>query len=915
MAAGPAYAAFISYSRAVDGRLAPRLKRALEGFGKPWYRLRAIRVFRDDSSLSANPGLWGSLTGALDRSDYFVLLASPGSAASEWVNREVEYWLGHRDRARLLLVLTEGDIAWDERAGDFDWERATAVPRALSGAYREEPRYTDLRFAATADHLSLRDPRFRDAVADVAAPLNGRAKDDMIGEEVRQHRRTLRLARGAGVLLAALTAAASVAAVLAIRAADRADRERDRAEQQARVASSRQLAAQSAVALRDGRLDAALAQAVGAWRTERTSQARDALLAGLKAVPGLVAIAPTRPADAARFSADGRRAALVDSDAGTVSVHDLLAGEVVVAPARYDGVDLALDPSGARMAIGGERGRMVVWDLAGGHRRVVARAGPRPTGPQAEYGPPAAALHPSFAPDGRRLAWSGPRAAVSVWDGRRTTRLRAPRDAGAGGWTVAVGARHLAAAGALSGEIVIWRLDRPRARARVVPGRPSLRAGVGGISSHGAIAIGGGRRPLLAVGGADDGRVDIRHPATGRRLRVLRTGRGEIAALAFSRSGRRLAVVDAAGVTVWDAAEGRRIARFPPAGAELGAAVHDDGRLLTLASDGTLTVRDIDRRSQLARRLVGLDDLAAPAFDPSGERVVGLDGRRRTRSWDTDGGRPGEQLTPPVDAGGFVFLGDGRLVTCCADLFSEREPARVWSEDGGSRAVAPELGVSVDAAVAHGDRLVVAGLRGNRIRLSDGDRTHTFERETFAADISPDGRFAVVSGEPGTELWGVDGLRRVAALKADATAFSPTGERLGVLRGGAITVHDPRTARRLASVRVGEGVDAFAISPDGRRLATVVTRSGTADVSRTVVELWDADTARKVGDEPLLVGADSLFPTADFSPDGRRLLVTGFLESGTLVLDIDPESWARRACALAPSCRSTPGGDAPEARG
>ena len=136
MAAGPAYAAFISYSRAVDGRLAPRLQSALERFGKPWYRLRAIRVFRDDASLSANPGLWSSLTGALERAEYFVLLASPGSAASEWVNREVEYWLAHRDRARLLLVLTEGEIAWDEHAADFDWARATAVPRALVGRLR-----------------------------------------------------------------------------------------------------------------------------------------------------------------------------------------------------------------------------------------------------------------------------------------------------------------------------------------------------------------------------------------------------------------------------------------------------------------------------------------------------------------------------------------------------------------------------------------------------------------------------------------------------------------------------------------------------------------------------------------------------------------------------------------------------------
>ena len=38
----------------------------------------------------------------------------------------------------------------------------------------------------------------------------------MIGEQVRQHRRTIRLARGAVVVLSALTLAAIVAAVLAV---------------------------------------------------------------------------------------------------------------------------------------------------------------------------------------------------------------------------------------------------------------------------------------------------------------------------------------------------------------------------------------------------------------------------------------------------------------------------------------------------------------------------------------------------------------------------------------------------------------------------------------------------------------------------------------------------------------------------
>ena len=40
------YDAFVSYSHAADGRLAPALQRGLQSLAKPWYRRRALRVFR-----------------------------------------------------------------------------------------------------------------------------------------------------------------------------------------------------------------------------------------------------------------------------------------------------------------------------------------------------------------------------------------------------------------------------------------------------------------------------------------------------------------------------------------------------------------------------------------------------------------------------------------------------------------------------------------------------------------------------------------------------------------------------------------------------------------------------------------------------------------------------------------------------
>ena len=48
------YKAFMSYSHAADGELAPSLQSALQVFLKPFYRRRAIRVFRDETNLSAS---------------------------------------------------------------------------------------------------------------------------------------------------------------------------------------------------------------------------------------------------------------------------------------------------------------------------------------------------------------------------------------------------------------------------------------------------------------------------------------------------------------------------------------------------------------------------------------------------------------------------------------------------------------------------------------------------------------------------------------------------------------------------------------------------------------------------------------------------------------------------------------------
>jgi hypothetical protein len=121
--AGPfRYSAFLSYSHTADSSFAAELQNSLQQFAKPYYARRAISIFRDQTDLSANPGLWSRIAAALDASEFFLLLASPLAASSKWVKRELDYWLtAHGGRAEnLLLLWTDGDLAWDDAQKRFD---------------------------------------------------------------------------------------------------------------------------------------------------------------------------------------------------------------------------------------------------------------------------------------------------------------------------------------------------------------------------------------------------------------------------------------------------------------------------------------------------------------------------------------------------------------------------------------------------------------------------------------------------------------------------------------------------------------------------------------------------------------------------------------------------------------------------
>lgn len=322
------YHAFIAYSWS-DVSLASAVQVGLERLAKPWYRTRALRVFRDSTGLPAGPGLRKSLQAALDSSDYLILIASRASATSEHVRREVEHWQGAKGVANLLIGLADGDLEWSEERGDYSDGSWTVLPESLRGVFAEEALHVDFTNIEPKE-LTLDHKEFRDAVRLLAAGPHGMVPADLAGLEVAERRRTTRYARSAGLILVALTILAIAAGVVAVI-------QRDNAIDQSRVALSRQIAAE-AEGVRTTQPDLALLLGVQALRTAETAEARSSLLGSLLAESRIVRVlyGPRSPVLAMAYVGTG--------DSELITVH--------------------------------QDGEVIDWDTRRGTGRQIARLGP-----------------------------------------------------------------------------------------------------------------------------------------------------------------------------------------------------------------------------------------------------------------------------------------------------------------------------------------------------------------------------------------------------------------------------------------------------------------------------------------------------------------------------------------------------------
>lgn len=394
------YAAFISYSHRSDKRTGPLIESALEQFPATWYRRRRRRIYLDSGDLSASDDLWRSLEEALTDSDRLILIASPESAESRWVQREVTWWLDNRSISTIIILHSKGVL-------DFDVEgkiSTDALPAILLRNMNAEPNVIFLP-PVPKRRIDPGDPQWNGVLAAVIANLDGVSKDALIGEHV-QNRRRWQVLRSTTIALLAILLVISLAATAVALV------QRDDAIHQQRVAIGRLLLNRAENAITDDpRLSLRLAEAAYQMSSSAENEAGLDRLFRSTRYSGTLESADDDILSSA-FSPDGKALATASADGSLMlwDTSDIRKPRVAGSPVTSQNAVLtttAFSHTGTLLATGDNGGGVVIWD-------VTNLAEPRPIlDEQLENGDLITDL--VFTPDGKALLCSLSNGKVSLW--------------------------------------------------------------------------------------------------------------------------------------------------------------------------------------------------------------------------------------------------------------------------------------------------------------------------------------------------------------------------------------------------------------------------------------------------------------------------------------------------------------------
>lgn len=828
------YDAFISYRHVEPDRSwAKWLHTRLETYRVPQVvrkRLgvspRLKRVFRDEEELSVSADLNREVEDALRASRFLVVICSPRTPESRWVNREVERFreLGRHDQILALLIEGEPAVAFPIALREIRRTLALSVGSTQQTIEDVEPLAADVRTSRTDE-----TPRTlkRMALLRVMACLLGTKFDDLRRRE--QERQNRRMIAGAVVLAFVAMALALVAYTISA------------AKEQVAIESEKR---------RQLLQEAANTDCVTARDLANQGRQRDAL----------AFLART-------FEYDHQYRRGAEAALGILSAwrHSIPAAVVVGHERRIN--TLRFDRSGSRIVTASDDGKAKVWNVPDSSLRTSL------TGHTDKV------LGGSFSPDGARiLTYSADRTA-RIWDAE-TGRLNLQMEA--------EGVGIVSAEYGDEGKAVILVLDDGTARIcrgdrfseRIVLQEDSNRINGAWMSPDGSKVATGSSGGAAAIWNAHDGKP----------LLVLKGHRSRVTFVDFSRDGKRLVTASGDGVArLWDVDSGKPISQLPAHRRDLNMALFSpDGETVATGSwDNTAAMVNLRtkrrfgispsdgwihliRFSNDGRRLLTVTDTSAGVWSVNNGEQLALAAGHSERMTDA-------QFSP-----------DGKWIATCS-VDSTWRLWEVTTPETRAKLLRHTSPLTSMALSRDGRQIVVGSFAGEALLLDAADgkiqmKLTGHSGAVSAVAFSNDGRRVVTAGfDRQALIWDTATGEKLAELRGHednihGVSFSPNGERVvtaaGSMRIASSGTLDQRpgdytariwnahTGTQLTTL-TGHGniVAGAEFSPDGRRVLT-------SSYDHTA-RLWDVDTGQEI---TRLTGHVGYVLSAHFSRDGREIV-------------------------------------------
>ena len=663
-------------------------------------------------------------------------------------------------------------------------------------------------------------------------------------EEAARQQRERELERRSRLFLRSLAGVLGVAALVAILVMGFAFNQRTQAQDQARLATSRELASLAVDNLgKDPELSLLLS--LQALDTTYTKQAEESLHQAIQnSRQRLTLTAQQNSADAVAYSPDGSLLATAGSD-GRVMVWDSSSGENLQTfqyskPEDMDNSLLTFDSTGNMLALTTmfNTAALQIWDVETGkelqHLEIPSGNGQ--------------VWCVSLNPDWTLLAAGFEDDRAEVWDIPHAEKLMTLSGHGDRIWTLNFsrdGSRL--ATGSPNAKVKIW--DMPA----------SLQAGKGVTilsfetqSDNLLTSLSLNRNSTRLAVGYDRGRVEVWSLAsTAERALSLEGHSNVIQALpVFSPDESLLASGSADGtIKLWDLANGKEL--FTLSGHKAGImnlAFSPDGTRLASASlDGTARIWNVQPQSGGELHTFPAEaDVMDLELSPDGRKLAVGNLYGPAMILDAESGKV--LLTLPGEEGTGVyrvsFSPDGtRLATVGQDNM-----IRIWDAQTGK---------------------VLSAWRGH-----DPGETGLMFYGTIDVSYSPDGTRLATAG--------TDGVAKVWDIKTGKELFSFTGHTAGLTTlvyspdGSKIATASDDATVRVWDANTGQEIYRFqpdpemrnwglAFSPDSTRLAT-----GTGWTA--IVKMWDLTTGKELYTLPSQV---ETVKDIVFSPDGKRFITSG----------------------------------------